>query len=77
MEYIYTRDKEAGVYKVNNPDRVDGSGNQIYLAKEVEALFPNEPFTMHCNDTELKFVFNNSITKATLDTAVSDHQNNN
>jgi len=78
-EYLYIRSLVSGKYDINNPDRVDGGSNQIYLAKEVESALPGKMFKLICNDSEAKFVFNNTLSGAeetTLSTTVSDHQNN-
>lgn len=79
VEYIYTRNVVGGKYDIDNPNRVDEGGNQIYLAKEVESQFPTRKFTLHCDNSEAKFIFITALSEAqktTLDTIVSNHQNN-
>ena len=78
--YNYTRTKKAGGgYDVENTDRVDGGGTQIYLANEIETALPSKLFTIHCDDTSMDIHFDVALSageKTTLDGVVSDHQNN-
>ncbi len=80
MDYTYTRVMVDGTYSIANPLRLDGSGDQIHLSKEVESALPGKVFTLICNGAEAKFVFTEALSaneKTTLDTAVTDHQENN
>ena len=78
--YSYTRTAQTGGgYDVENIDRVDGEGLQIYLATEIEAALPSKPFKIHCNNTAMDIIFNDALSagdKTKLDGVVSDHQSN-
>ena len=82
-DYIYTRGTvESGLWDINNPNRVDGGGDQIYLAKEVEAELPGKTFRLRCDAGVAKFTFDVALTegvgseKETLDQKVSEHKAN-
>ena len=79
-EHIFTRVFNAGTgYDIDNPARVDAESNQIHLAKEVETALPGKTFRLICNDTEAKFVFDQTLTAGeitTLTNSVNDHKNN-
>ncbi len=80
MDYTYTRVMVDGTYSIANPLRLDGSGDQIHLSKEVESALPGKAFKLICNGAEAKFVFTEALSgaeKTTLDAAVTDHQENN
>lgn len=77
--YTYSREIVNGYWNIDNKERVDGEGNQIYLAKEVEQNIPNEEFKMFANEDICFFDFVNELTneqKDVLDTTVSNHKNN-
>jgi len=79
MIYNYTRNLVNGKWDIDNKDRVDGGGNQIYLANEVETALPGKKFQLHCHHGNAKFDFESELTvpeKTTLDGVVADHQNN-
>jgi len=83
-DYEYTREQlasgdHAGMWDINNPDRVDGEGNQILLAEEVQTALPGKQFKLNCNDGTATFTFVDSLTteeESTLDTTVANHKNN-
>ena len=79
-DYNYTRGTIAnGEYDINNPDRVDGGGNQIWLANEVETALPGKSFTLYCDATEATFNFPTALSagdETTLTTTVNAHKNN-
>lgn len=82
LTYTYTRTALSGDgYDINNSNRLDGSGNQIWLAREIESVFPTKKFIVRCNGTVLTILvldtddFSTSE-KTTLDQIVSDHRNN-
>ncbi len=72
--YHYTRTKlSGGGYDVNHPSR------STPLAKEIETALPSKKFTVDCNDTDCDINFDVALSagdKTTLDSTVSDHQNN-
>ena len=73
FDYTYTRNKTAGVYDINNPDRV------TTLAQDVEAALPGKLFKIFCDDLQCKLCFEVELTageQTTLDGVISDHQNN-
>lgn len=78
-EYIYTRELINGCYNINNVQRVDGEGNQIHFAKEVEDVLPGKSFKLICNDAEAKFIFTEDLSsgeQTTLANTVTAHKNN-
>lgn len=78
-EYFFTRAKIGNLWDVNHPDRVDIEINTGYLAQEVETALPGKNFTLHCNATEIKFIFENSLDladQAILSTVVDNHKSN-
>lgn len=84
IEYCYVRDmiyddSDDGHWDIDNPARVDAEGNQIYLCKEVESLFPGKHFISYCHCDCADFVFDEELTpeeKELLDTLVYNHKNN-
>lgn len=77
-DYTYLRGLINGAYNIENPNRLD-AGNQIRLSKEIETALPGKNFTLHCNGTATKIVFQEILSVAEetiLDTTVSDHKNN-
>lgn len=79
ITYFYTREIVNDHWNINNPERVDIDGNQIYLSKEVETALPEATFRMYCNGSEVCFLFDSELSvsdKETLDTCVSNHKNN-
>lgn len=77
--YSFERFYIDGRYKIDNPDRVDGEGNQIYLAQEIETTFPGRVFKVICNDTNADIIFEEDLTteeQATLADVINAHQSN-
>jgi hypothetical protein len=81
--YVYTRDIDpsTGQYDVNNPLRIDGEDNQIYLINEIK----NDPDFIDLNfklvgDTNIFTIyFSTSLSidqKNKLDLIVNNHKNN-
>ena len=78
-EYTYERILTNNAYDIDNPLRIDESGEQICLAKEVESSLPGKKFKLRCNHTEAKFIFEVELTpeeKTILDGKVINHKNN-
>jgi len=79
--YSYTREKVDKVYKIDNPDRVDGEGKQIYLADEIQTAFPSIIFQTKAVDTNFDVIVQDTALtegqQTTLGTLVSDHKDNN
>jgi len=79
-EYIYTREQNGGgEWNIDNPARVDGEGNQIHLAKEVEIALPGKAFKLFCDETQARFVFDEALTteeETTLGDTVAAHKAN-
>ena len=50
--YNYTREIVNELYNINNIERVDGEGNPIFLAKEIEIGLPGKVFTLKCCSAE-------------------------
>jgi hypothetical protein len=78
MEYNYSRELVNGAYNIDNPLRVDLEGNQIYLAKEIQAQIPSI-IGLKCHNSNCEIDFSEELTteeKALLDTLVSNHKNN-
>ncbi len=78
-EYIYQRELINGTWNIDNYDRVDGEGNQIHLAKEVETSIPDKVFKLCCNGSEAKFIFTTELDaneQTTLGNTVTAHKNN-
>ena len=82
VTHVYTRTMLSNnQYNINNSERVDGEGNQIYLSKEIEASFPNKKFLVRCNHTSLKILVKEADDftageKTTLDQLIQDHKDN-
>jgi len=79
VEYVYIRSLVNGMYNIDNPERVDGEGNRIHLAKEIEAEFPDWDFNVRNNGSVCKIVYSEALTapeKTTLDGIVIAHKNN-
>ena len=79
-DYNYTRGTIAsGEYDINNPDRVDVDGNQIWLADEVKTALPGKNFTLSCDASDAYFTFEEALStgdETTLTTTVNNHKNN-
>lgn len=78
-EYNFTRELINGRYNIENKDRVDGEGNQIYLFQEIKASFADNPFKIICNGENVKIFFQNELTteqQSTLTTIINNHKNN-
>lgn len=80
FEYEYTRHiRPDGRYDIDNPDRVDGEGNQILLAKEIHETFPDLLIKTQCVELVFKVITEielDSTQQATLTQVVLDHQAN-
>lgn len=80
VEYAYERSAlEGGRFDIQNPDRVDGEGEQIYISKEVEAALPGKEFKLRCHHQETIFYFESelsSVEEALLAETVVKHQSN-
>ena len=80
VEYEYSRELlPDGRFDIDNPNRVDAEGHQIFLAKEVYTALSQKPFGLICDATTATFSFEVDLTteeKTTLDTTVSNHKNN-
>lgn len=77
--YYFTREIVNDAYNIDNPALVDGDGNIIHLATEVEAVIPNEKFVLRCNGPEAKFIFENKLTveqQTALGVTVQAYKNN-
>lgn len=70
----------SGHWDIDHPDRVDGGGARLSLAKEVEAALPGHPFTVRCDAGSCVVDFPGyELTtgeETTLNDTVSDHRNN-
>ena len=78
-EYEYSRGWDGERYLIDNAERVDGEGNQIYLAQEVKATLPGKSFKSFGNDDLFTFIFDETLTveeETTLDNTVTSHKNN-
>jgi hypothetical protein len=77
--YSYIRVFVDGQYDINNAMRLDGSGVQIFLANEIEAVFPGKQFVVNCNSEICDVVFQEELTvaeKGLLDQVVAAHKVN-
>lgn len=78
-DYEYVREKlDNGAWDIDNPNRVDEGGNQIYLANEVSNVI-SKHFLLLCDGASAIFKFTEELTSGeedTLDTVVSNHKNN-
>jgi hypothetical protein len=79
-KYYYTREIVDNAYNIDNPARVDGQGNKILLAQEIEILFPNKKFRVFCSNDLATVVFDDmALTdseKIDLDECIYNHKNN-
>ena len=79
-KYYYTREIVNNDYNIDNPARVDGEGNKILLAQEIETLFPNNKFHVFCcNDLATVAFYYMALTaseKIDLDKCIYNHKNN-
>ena len=70
----------SGHWDIDHPDRVDGGGAKLFLAKEIETVIPGHPFTVRCDAGSCVVDFLGytltSGEETTLTDTVSDHQNN-
>lgn len=76
----YERHQIPGGWDINNPNRKDGEGNQIYLAKEIETVLPGKHFKVICDDGHCNVNFQEDLTseeESMVDTVVQNHQQNN
>jgi hypothetical protein len=79
MKYTYTREIIDGNWNVDNPNRKDLDGNQIYLIDEVQGVFPHISIKSYVRKEEVLFIFEAELSleqKASLDTCVYNHKNN-
>jgi len=78
--YSYTRELlPEGAYDIDNPNRVDGEGKQIYLAKEVEPAFPGKHFRVVCDEDSCDIIFEEELDsgeQAVLTQKVNEHKAN-
>lgn len=78
--YNYVRNqKPDGSFDINNPDRTDGNGDQILLAKEIESAFPAKIFKVICTGNNCDICFEDQLSeseKSSLDSIVNTHQLN-
>jgi hypothetical protein len=83
--YNYTRELigETGLYNINNPNRINQSNKQVYLASEIEAAFPAKTFLVYAgvgiDPSKVEIQFNVELTEeeeTVLDTIVSNHKDN-
>jgi len=83
--YNYTREyvESYNNWNINNPQRVDIDGNQIFLAEEVEQALPDKSFLFYGgynqDPTIARFEFEIELSAeeiVTLDTTVYNHKNN-
>jgi hypothetical protein len=71
----------CGKWNADNPDRVDLAGEQVHVAREIEAAIPGWKFTVHCSGDVMQ-ICSNSIDNmpkalvATLDDIVKAHCDN-
>lgn len=79
-KYCYTREIVNNAYNIDNPLRIDGQGNQIFLGDEIQTLFPNKIFKLFCCDNLVTVAFyDGPLTegeKIDLDECVYNHKNN-
>jgi len=66
--YGFTRIKlPDGRWAINNPFVVDGEGNMIRLATEIQQAFPTHPkFTMSINGADGLLIFEDDLTAQEL-----------
>lgn len=77
--YTFTRELVDGSYNIDNPLRVDGEGNQIYLAKEIETALPGKSFKLKCNATQVEVIFTEVLSAEEIDdltAVINNHKNN-
>lgn len=83
FEYEYTRDQltsgiHLGLWDIDNPDRLDGEGNQIFLSNEI-LLGLSKNSNIICSGTLARIIFQEELTteeKSQLDTIVYNHKHN-
>lgn len=78
-DYNFTRDLVNGMYNINNIERVDGEGNQIYLFHEIQSAISNNKFNIICVGENVTISFESELSsgeQSTLNTVVSNHKNN-
>lgn len=81
-EYIRARERIINggeSYNVNHPDRVDGGGEILTLAKELESAIPGKINKVICNGTEIKIVCSSALTageESTMDSTIATHKTN-
>ncbi len=79
-EYIFVRGTiPDGRYDIDNPLRVDAEGNQIHLAKEIEAAITGKSFKVVCSYDECKVITETDWTseeQTTLGQVVQAHKDN-
>jgi hypothetical protein len=78
--YNFTRELVNGAYDINNPQRLDGEGNQITLASEI-CVIPEfaQKFNINCCLSSCNITFNFTLTseqETQLNTIVAAHKNN-
>ena len=80
-KYEFTRAKlSSGQWDISHPDRVDGGGAQIRIAKEIEAVLPaGVKFTTHGDGADFHVITENDLSagyQAALASVVFDHKSN-
>jgi hypothetical protein len=86
--YYCTRERFGAGAHINrwnipNPDRIDGSSNQIHLAEEIEVGIPAKvlcaPCGVTCTGDQCTIEFTAELTageQTTLTTIINNHKNN-
>jgi len=76
-ELLFTRDLINGVYDIDNPLRLDESGNQIHLFCEIQDGFPGWEFSINMDGTQCTLQAPTACTdEPALLIIISDHKNN-
>jgi len=78
ITYTYERSIINGKYDINNPNRIDIEGNQIYLSDEITSQISNL-YKISCNNTVCNITFKEELTKVEkdlLETILYNHKNN-
>ena len=79
VTYSYTRSVDSHGPDVDNPSRVDGNGNQIFLYTEILSQIAKNLTRIIGNGEDLDVIFTAELSteeKTLLDTIITDHKNN-
>ncbi len=77
MNFTYSRELlPDGRCDVNHPDRVDGQGNSLSLAKELQDVLTGIPFRIDINADSVVVAGFTSGDKTVVDQVVADHKAN-